>query len=1185
MKARILLLVLIVTLATVALAQSDRATVTGEVKDPSGAAVPGATVTITNDNTNLQTTTQTNQLGLYSLVNLPIGNYHIVFTKDGFASFERRGLALLIGQVVEINVSLKLGSAQEVVTVVEEAPILQTQTSSLSTNITNNVVNELPLNVFGGRNLSNFMFAYVPGVEGGDYDSHINGSLSKTKEVMIDGISAVSQLGGYISESQPPLEAVEEFEVSSTGLRGDEGRSGGGVFRYNLKSGTNQWHGSGIFFMHNEALNANNWGNKFTKPICVFQAQGDPYQTKVCSQLYDRPQDRLYDYGGSFGGPIRKDKTFFFFGYEKYMYSNYGVGSLNQTVPIPAFLNGDFSSLLDTSTVLGTDGAGHTIYKGAIFDPQTGNVFVGNQIPTSRFSPISQKIVDIYKQQYAPIAPGFTNNNAMVMNNSPWYHITGISIKLDHVLTQSQHLSGSFYWSSNPRMLADQGGLWAPGSTNGGPFANTYDHHVNGPSIRLSHTWTINPRMVNVAAAALNRFYNPSISTSASGDWSKTLGIGDFGAGNFPVIKFQGINDDQWRAPGDPLLKDTHITETSIGSHFNDFYAANTYVYKDNLTWSMGRHTWNFGAEFRAQQFNSHGDSGVPQITFDPAQTAGGHGSDAGFGFASFLLGEANQMQVSVPNNTYGRRKSFSAYASDDIKLNSKLTLNADLRWDFNGKYHEKYGHWSNFNPTIMNTAVNLPGALEFAKNGSDSFERNQYYHNFSGNLGAAFQLTPRTVVRGAFSVYYVPLNLNTWGAIPYGFNPGFVGTNQHLQPFNWDNGYPGTLTTPTKDPNYLNWGMVAIDPRSLELGNTQQWTVSVQRELSRDTRFEASFIQSHSYHLQSGYLRGNQPVLSDYTAAVQQGKADGCWPWCWTTKEGWGGFTWMGITPFPQVASTWGPLFYVGSPDGNADYKSLQLSVTKRTSHGLSLQASYNLSQAHGDTDTSFSELWWTGPLQDIYNLNAERNTLASFDSTHIVKGYVLYELPFGKDKMMFGNAGSGLNALVGGWTISAAFHYNTGTPMWMRANGDWYPTYGIISNVYANVVSGCQFNVNSGAGVGGQYFNPACITNPVYGQFGTAPGYLGTPRNPGFASEDMGLNKSFAFGPEGRFRLTARFQLFNVFNRHALGGPNTSIGSTVPDPYNPANQLPGFGHVTWQNVYGNLGPRIGQFGVRFTF
>jgi len=155
------------------------------------------------------------------------------------------------------------------------------------------------------------------------------------------------------------------------------------------------------------------------------------------------------------------------------------------------------------------------------------------------------------------------------------------------------------------------------------------------------------------------------------------------------------------------------------------------------------------------------------------------------------------------------------------------------------------------------------------------------------------------------------------------------------------------------------------------------------------------------------------------------------------------------------------------------------------------------------------------------------------------------------------------------------------------MRAN-TWYPTYGVISNVYADVNSSCSLQVNTGVTVGGQYFNPACITNPaVYGHFATGPGYLSQLRNPGFASEDLGLNKALTFGPESRFKLSLKFQMFNVFNRHGVGGPNTTIGGTVADPWDLTgqNQLPAFGKVTWQNVYGAPGPRFGQFGARFTF
>jgi len=1156
-------------------AQSDRATINGVVKDPSGAVVPGVNVAVTNDQSNVQNTTETNNLGLYSVVNLPIGQYHVTFTKEGYATLDRKGLTLLIGQVAEVDVTLKVGMTKEVVTVTEAAPVLQTETSSLTTNITNSVVNQLPLDVSGGRSLSKFMFAYVPGVEGDDYSSHINGSLSKTKEAMIDGISAVSQLGGYLGESSPPLEGVEEFQVSSTGLRGDEGHSGGGVFRYDLKSGTNQWHGSGILFMHNESFDANNWGNKFTKPICVSQANGDATQTALCNTLYDRPVDRLYNYGGSFGGPIRKDKTFFFFGYEKYTFENFGIAGMTGTVPITDFLNGNFSALLDTSNQIGTAG-GNPVYKGAIIDPVSGNPFPGNLIPVDRISPIAKKIVDIYKQSYAPLSPGLIDNNARPQNSTPWQHITNLSVKMDHVLTEKHHLAGSFIWSSYPRLLDDQGGLWAPGTKDGGPFANAYNHFVNAPSMRASDNWAINSRTVNTLAVAFNRFHNPSKAASQTGNWSKTLGLGDYGAGNFPIIKFQGVNGDQERkAPGSA----NYIDQTQLGSQFNDFYTANTFIFKDSLSWATGRHMFKFGAEFRALQFNSHGDSGVPKITFDPAQTAGTWGGNAGYGFASFLLGRANQMEVSVPNNTYGRRKTFSAYVSDDFKLTSKLTLNADLRWDFNGKYHEKNGHWSNFNTTIMNAATGLPGALEFATGGGDSFERKQYYHNFSGNIGAAYQVTPKTIVRGSFSVFYVPLNLNTWGAIPYGFNPGYVGVNRNLTPFNWDSGYPGKEQAPTKDPTFTTWGMVTIDPRSLELGNTQGWNIGVQRELTRDMTLDVSFIQNHSYHLESGFLAGNQPKLSDYTALADAGTL-----WNTVTKGSWSGAGWMAITPFPVVASTWGPQFYVGSPLGNADYKSLQMSLTKRVAHGLSLLASYNLSAAHGDTSDSFSELWWTGPLQDIYNLPQERKTILPFDQKHIVKGYINYDLPFGKGKMLLGNAGSGLNALVGGWTLSTAFHYNSGTPLRITANNGWYPTYGVISNVYANVDPTCNFHVSTTPGVGGQYFNTACATNPAYGHFGNGPGYLAQLRGANFANEDMGLNKALSFGNDGRYKLTLKFQLFNVFNRHGLGGPNTTIGSTVPD-LKTGDPVPAFGKVTWQDVFGSPGPRTGQFGARFTF
>ena len=1140
-------------------AQSDRASITGTVRDTSGAVIEGAQVTVANHATSLQESAATNEFGVYRFRNLPIGEYTLECSKLEFGNYERIGINLAISQVAEIDIVLRIGANAGAVTVTGDARQLQTQTSSLSTNLDNASITELPLNVQGGRNLSDFLFAFVAGVEGTDFDSHILGGLSKNKEVMIDGTSAVSQIGGYISESSPPMEAVQEFQVTTAGIRADDGRTGGGVFRYDMKSGSNSWHGSGFLYMHNVAFDAGSWGNEYNKAQCLSVPGVDSAQAANCQRAFGKPADSLYSYGASFGGPIIKNKLFFYAAAERYTFSNTGIGGLSSTVPTTAFLNGDFSALLNKSVVLGTDSSGQTVYQGAIINPQTGDAFPGNIIPPGSISAVSKKIVALYEQDYQPLTTTLTNNNALpLISPATAYDSNQFSAKLDYDLSRNHRLDGSIIDAYIPRLLSDQGGIWSAGSNDGGPMANAYDHNTTAPSVRFRDSWTISNALLNVASVTFNRFHVPSQAQSRDGNWPTALGLGGFGAGNFPLVKFQGVNSDQHRyVNGQP------IDETYLGSQFNDSYAANTFIYDDDLSWVRGRHTYKFGADFRVQQMNSYGDNGVPTFIFDPAQTAGSFGANAGFGFASFLLGDVNQASVSEPDSTYGRRKSVSLYAQDDIKVTRKFTLNVDLRWDFNGRYHEKYGHWSNFDTTAINPVTGQPGALEFGQNGGDSFEKKQYYHNFSGALGGAYQLTPKTVVRASFSVFYVPLNLNTWSGIPYGFNPGFVLNNQVLSPFNWDNGYPGQAVEIGKDPNFTRWGMVSIDPRSLELGNVQEWSVAIQREIGSDWALELNAIQNHGYHLESGYVAANQPKLSDYTAIVQSGQQ-----WSFVTKPGFAGFGWASVAPFPNVAMTFGPLFSVGSPYGNSDYQALQFTVRKRARHGLSLLASYSLSSSHGDTDTSFEDLFYSGPLQDVYNLQQERHTISDFDQTHVVKGFVLYDLPFGPGKALLSGAGSALNALVSGWTVSGGFHYSSGTPMRITAN-TYFPG---INNVYADIVPGCDISEHYNGQVGGTYFNPACFVNPPFGEFGNAPGYLSQLRNPGVDSEDAGLSKAFRFANE-RYQLSLRFQMFNVFNRHTFAGPNTQIGSTD------------FGKLMPYDLNGTPGPRVGQFGARFTF
>jgi hypothetical protein len=1156
----------ILMLAGTACAQSDRASITGTVRDMSGAVITGVLVTASNVANSLRVSALTNEMGVYSLRDLPIGEYTLASSKVEFAYYERSGIHLAIQQAAEIDIVMRIGANAASVIVSGDAPQLQTQTSSITADLNNAAITELPLNVQGGRNLSSFMFAYVPGVEGvgstpanKDYTSHIDGSISDTKEVMIDGTSGVSQIGGYLSESSPPMEAVQEFQTTSAGMSADEGRSGGGVFRYEMKSGSNSWHGSGFFYSHNEALDARSWGDEYNQTQCLNAAGGDSAQTANCQRAFGKPADSLYSYGASVGGPIVKDRLFFYSAFERYTFSNTGIGGLSSTVPTAAFLNGDFSALLDKSVALGTDGSGQTVYQGAIINPQTGDAFPGNIIPPGNISQISQKIVNLYRQYYQPLASTLTNNNALPFNSpATWYESDEISTKLNYDISRKQRLDGSVIIAYTPRLLYNQGGIWSAGSSDGGPMANAYDHNTTSPSIRVRDSWTVSDTLLNVFAVTFNRFQSPSLARSQSGNWPAALDLGSFGAGNFPVIQFQGVNGtDQTYVAGQP------IDESPLGSQFNDSYAANTFIYNDTLSRVRGRHVFNFGGEFRAEQFNSHADTGVPTFTFDPAQTAGIFGPSAGFGFASFLLGDVNQASVSEPDSTYGRRKSMTLFAQDDIKVSSWFTLNLNLRWDFNGRYHEKYGHWSNFDTTALNPVTGSPGELEFLTGGGDSFETKEYYHNFSGSIGGAYQLGPHTVARASFGVFYVPLNLNTWSGIPYGFNPGFVLNNQAVTPFEWDNGYPGQAVDIGKNPNFTRYGMVSVAPNMLELGNVQEWTAGIQHEISRDLALEVNFIQNHGYHLESGYDAANQPQLSAYTALVQSGQQ-----YAWITKPGFAGPGWASVAPFPNVAATYGPLYFVGAPLGNSDYQSLQLSVKKRSSHGLSLMASYNLSSCHGDVDSAFEDLYWTGPLQDVYNLEGERHTICSFDQTQIAKGYVVYELPFGRGKALLSQAGPAINAIASGWTLSGDFYYGTGTPMRIPANV-YYPG---INNVYADIVSGCNIAANWNGQVGGTYFNPACFSNPSNGEFGNAPGYLAGLRNPGLATEDLGVSKAMRLGCES-CQLRMYFQMFNVFNRHGISGPNTQIGAA------------GFGTVMAQDLNGLPGPRAGQFGARFIF
>lgn len=1147
--------------------QADRATLIGMVRDSSGAVIPGVTIVATNVATGVQTQSSSSARGSYRIINLPIGEYTVSFRKYGFSLLIRSGIQLRIAQVADINVTLKVGHVSQRVEVKSSAPILQTQTSTLSTTMPNGAVNDLPLDITGGRELESFAYDIVPGVEGNDWTSYIAGTPAFSKEVLIDGTLQQGSQTGSVVEDYPPMDAVQEFTVDTGGASGQAStNTAGGTFMFTLRSGTNHFHGSAFDYIQNEALNANTWMNDYFRAANPSKAL-----------LYPTPYDRQTDYGISGGGPLIKDKTFFYAAFEHYSTSNYTLGSYNRTVPTPAFLNGNFSDLLDKSVQLGTDTAGNPIYKGSIFNPMTHLVFPNNIIPSSMISSVSQKIVSIYKQYYMPVGSGLINNDAATQSTNPWFHQVQFSIKMDYELSSRDRLEGSLVLTRRPRILADTGsGVWDSSSHAGGPLAQSRYQNVTSQSWRVSQSYDISPTMLNVASLTFLRYRNPSTAEAASGNWPQTLGFGGTGAGNFPQISFgSSVNG---------------ISESPIGYNTSGSYLSNIFVGDEALTWITGRHALTFGGELRAFQLNSKANGGMLNFNFSNAQTGvptAKYAPSVGFGFASFLLGDVQSASEAVPYAFYGRRKSLSLYSTDSFRVSSRLTLTLGLNWEQVYPWHEKYGHWSNFNTRKINPTLGVPGVVDFAGNGGVSFEGPIRWNDFAPNIGAAYQITPHVVARAAYTMFYEPVGSNYWEGVPYGFAPGYEGSNQVLQTsnfapaFNWNSGYPGQYVPGKPNPNYLTYGMVSVSPQSLVLGRVSQWNGGVEIELSNHTRLSLNYMGNRGTHLHDGELQNNQPAAGAYSRLLQSGNE-----WNWVSDPasaaaagvpypyaGFSNYAFMALAPFPQVATTYGPIYYVGSPIGTSAYDAFQTEIVQRTSHGLTADVSYNF--AHQVTDVSanygnFQETWSTADLQNLDNRSYAANYIRPWNQS-IVKGYISYALPFGKGRRFLTSRGHAVNALLGGWRLGWMLYYSTGSPLSVYSS-NYYPDWfgAVYSNITPEVNLSSHFNHSSfdpgsPASSGNNYFDPKAFSNPSYGKLGNSGPYTPALKGFGYASEDVGIYKVFHFGE--RYRLQLRGEFFNVFNRHYYNNPVTDISS----PY--------FGSVV--SVGGP--PRTGQVGVRF--
>ena len=1126
------------------LAQGNLGGLSGSVVDSSGAAVPGARITLKSQANNQVITTESTDSG-FVFRGVSPGVYHMEVEKTGFKKVVRETLNILTATQAEISVTLEVGNTADAVTVASSSIALQTSSPEVSTVLQRQTLLDLPIQVGSGasttaasgrRQPETFIFL-TPGVVGTQWGKSINGSPEFGQEVLVDGISAqLSSNPGFLGQTSPPYEAVEEFKVQNTLFPAEFGR-GFGVINYTLRSGTNTFHGGLFEFLRNDKLDARPFFNR-TRPIVRFN-----------------------EYGGNLGGPViipklynGKDRTFFNFNYTGLRNSPPLPGNL-VSMPTAEFLRGDFSRHVDSNGALLP-----------IFDPATTladgtrTPFPGNVIPAGRFSRVARNTTPLLP---APDLPGYFNNflarNANPVEDDIW------SLKADHLLSSRQRVSYVMWRSLNDQFVNS-----VLGRANG-PLGPWFLSTTKGSNYRANYDLTVTPTVLFHFGYGYTK--------------SNPTRVRDERKGN-ETIQLPGIPRDN---PGFPTF---NINNTYGGLEIgnsaqqpNDPSANISHAWVGSLSWVKGRHQFKFGGEGRLMKFvnfagtQNGGLSGA--YTFSNLSTSSltdPRFNQLGNAWASFLLGDVFSGTRFFPMGERTVQNEFYAYYVDDVwRVNNKLTVTLGFRHEVPTTVRDTEGRQSGFDPALANPgAAGRPGALRFF---GDRIVPN-YYGQLSPRVGLAYTVNPKTVIRSGFGIFYSPGNATQIGQFPGRYNAGFTfpqsfpnTSNGRVAAFNLDQGVPafnGTL--PNKDAALLNGATIDyMNPSANKAGYTNSWTFNIQRELPGSFLLDMGYVGSRSLRLPSGLENINQVDISNLrlgntlnsdvasAAAVAAGIT--------RPYPGFTGSVAQSLRPFPQYTG----INNLAQPTGFSNYHALQTRLQRRYSNGLSLLFSYTLSKTlvHG-AGYSNREIDAAGgaPL-DTRNRDLERR-LAPFDRKHNAIVSWTYELPFGSKRKFLSNAPRALDIIAGGWQLNGIHTLRTGAPVFIGGGG--------AIPLFAGGNRPNILNTNFDTGVTGSDYDPGdpsrqrkldinAWAQPAAFTLGNAAPSYNLLRGFGSVSEDFSIQKNFRLFES--HQLQFRTELFNAFNRVNWGGPAASINA-------PAN----FGRITSTDP-----PRSIQLALKYMF
>jgi len=1066
--------------------------------DSSGAVVPKASITVTNKATGVAITTPVNDSGEYQVLALIPGSYTVKASADGFESVLRDDIELHVQDRLSIEFVLKVGSMTQEVVVTGGEPLLQTQTADVGNVVDTQLVNDLPLN---GRRYADLALL-EPGVQkfyaannpAPDRFS-VNGNLELQNNFLLNGVDNNSWSENLqefsVQVVQPPPDAVQEFRVQTRTYSTEFGNSAGAVINATIKSGTNQYHGNLFEYLRNAALDANSWVNN-ANPI-----NGKPLPKGHFVQN---------QFGGTFGGPIIKDKTFFFGDFERF--SSRESTTIQSTVPTPLMKAGNFTELpfaLSDSTVPGQSGC----YVGNILQAtsSTGQTCL---------DPVAAKLMALLPDPNKPSlvalqgTPGSWKSQSNYLFPAPVpddvYSFDG---RVDHNLNQTNRLFGSYSY----RHLSRQDPPWTSNGVIGsGNFATQYRIHTQ--SLALGWTRTLSNSLVNDARFGFNRDYAHSdpIGVSLGSSQAESLigltGIPDGpGSGGLPPIEINGltrIGTSPWR-PQYQISQAWNIIE--------------------GLSWLKGGHSFKFGYQYLKRSDNFL-DLRAPQ---GELQTNGIYTTGGAFGVPDFLLGDVDGVHFTTPHVVHYFQPGHSFYAMDTWKTTPKLTLTYGLRYELFAPLMDRTNNTSNFTPD------NGGGIVTAASNASGWFDRALIHpdlNDFAPRLGFAYQMTNRVVWRGGYGVFYQHNNrIGSESLIQ--INPPFLLDVQLNQSgantvFQLRNGFPlSTITGSGFDLTQIQ--LRAQDPNQRS-SYVEQASFGPEIQVTNDTVLAATYV---------GNWGRKMNRLRDYNQAQVTGFDNGCpilqYPFAnLNTVSNIDTFAGVGVA----CASTGQHAFLeYASNDGNTDYNSLELSLRRKMSKGLSYALNYTFS--HGLAN--FGDNLTAGAFpQNAYNYGAEMSN-SNLDIRSRFVGNFIYDLPFGQGKRFLSNPGAA-SRWLGGWQLNGIVTLQTGSPYSVTAPNDGL--MGFTHSVYADCIgdpfSGATTDHNSYTTTG-FLINPAAFAAPAPGTFGTC-----APRKfhgPGIQMVDLSLFKQFRFTE--RWQLQFRAEFFNAFNHPNFGNPSVDVSS----------------------------------------